>query len=403
MSSHTIGVVPRISSAGRFGPDVRSDLHVTIERTDDGIIDIAARSKVSTLYGEAIRDSITVSLQAAGVWSAKVRVEDEGALPYVIEARIECALRRLGSVGGDLRPKRTVPVPPPSAPDRLRRSRLYLPGNEPKFMINAGLHMPDAIILDLEDSVHPADKDAARLLARNALRCVDFGAAERMVRINPLPLGLADLEIIIPESPELILLPKAEDPDDVRKVAQTMHALNPGRTIHIMPIIESALGVERAFEIARAHPSVVAITIGLEDYTADLGVVKTSAGLESIYARMRVVNAARAAGIQAIDSVFGNVADMHGLKAWARRSRAIGFDGMGCIHPTQIRVIHEMFAPSPAEIEKARAIVAAFEDAHRKGLAVVSLGSRMIDAPVLKRAQRLVDDARRQGLIKENV
>ncbi|HEX6560111.1 MAG TPA: aldolase/citrate lyase family protein [Longimicrobiales bacterium] len=403
MNSHTIGVVPRISSAGRYGPDVRSDLHVTIERTDDGVIDIAVRSKVSTLYGEAIRDSITASLQAAGVWSARVHVEDEGALPFVIEARTECALRRLGSVGGDLRPKRMVAVPGSSAPDRLRRSRLYLPGNEPKFMINSGLHVPDAVILDLEDSVHPADKDAARLLARNALRSVDFGGAERMVRINPLPLGLADLEVIIPESPDLILVPKAENPDDIRKVAQTIHTLNPGRTIHLMPIVESALGVERAFEIAQAHASVVALTIGLEDYTADLGVVKTRGGLESIYARMRVVNAARAVGVQAIDSVFGDVADMRGLRSWARRSRSIGFDGMGCIHPTQIRVIHEMFAPSAAEIEKALAVVAAFEDASRKGLAVVSLGSRMIDPPVLKRAQRLVANARRQGLLKETV
>jgi citrate lyase subunit beta/citryl-CoA lyase len=161
-----------------------------------------------------------------------------------------------------------------------------------------------------------------------------------------------------------------------------------------MPILESALGIENAFAIARANEHIVAITIGLEDYTADLGVVKTSAGSESLYARQRVVNAAHAAGVQAIDSVSGDVGDMEGLRAWALNSRAIGFEGMGCVHPSQIPIIHDAFAPSAAELEKARRIVAAYEDAQEKGLGVVSLGSKMIDPPVVQQALRLITRAK---------
>ena len=166
-----------------------------------------------------------------------------------------------------------------------------------------------------------------------------------------------------------------------------------------MPILESALGIENAFAIATASDRIAALTIGLEDYTADLGVVKTATGNESLYARQRVVNAAHAAHIQAIDSVFGDVADMDGLLRWGEASRAMGFEGMGCIHPMQIEVIHRAFAPSQAELEKALRIVAAFEDAQSKGLGVVSLGSKMIDAPVVNRAVKLVARARQMGLI----
>ena len=165
-----------------------------------------------------------------------------------------------------------------------------------------------------------------------------------------------------------------------------------------MPILESALGLERAFEIASAHENVVALTIGLEDYTADLGVAKTRGGEESLWARGRLVNAAHAAGVQAIDSVYGDVGDLDGLAAWAARSRAMGFTGMGCVHPRQIKVIHEGFAPDRAEVEKALRIVKAFEDAQAKGLGVVSLGTKMIDAPVVNRAVKLVEQARAMGL-----
>ena len=385
-------------TAGRSGKDVRSDLTVIFEPRSSGGIGIELVSRVSTYYGDSIRAQARDILQQMGVVDCHLRIEDEGALPFVISARIEAAVRRAwGGKGKRVLPERTAQQTPLQR-DRLRRSRLYLPGAEPKYFINAALHAPDAIILDLEDSVHPGEKDASRILVRNALRAVDFGHCERMVRINQLPLGLADLEEIVPEHPDLILIPKTETPEHVvevaRKIAEIKRRHAIVEPIWLMPILESALGIENAYRIATADDSVVALTIGLEDYTADLGVVKTSEGSESLYARTRLVNAAKAAGIQAIDSVFGDVADMDGLRAWGIRSRAMGFEGMGCIHPGQIAVIHEAFAPSRTEIDKALKIVDAFEAARAQGLGVVSLGSKMIDAPVVNRALKLVERAR---------
>ncbi len=399
------GTGPPRGTAGRQGDQVRSDLWVAIEPRTAGGIALELESKVAPYYGEALGAQIEALLGRLGVTDARVEVKDYGALPFVISARIEAAARRAGMHGGDARPERTVALAPESPRDRLRRSRLYVPGVEPKFMVNAGLYGADGVIFDLEDSVHPDEKDGARLIVRNALRTLDLGNAERMVRVNQLPLGLADLDEIIPENPDVILIPKVETAEQVVAVDKRITAIQARhastRRVWLMPILESALGIENALAIAGATPAICALTIGLEDYTADLGVVKTAGGEESLYARLRVVNAARAAGIQPIDSVYGDVADTPGLTAWARRSRGLGFVGMGCVHPRQVPVVHEAFAPSAPEIEKARAIVAAFEEAARKGLAVVSLGSKMIDPPVVLRARKLVADARAMGLIAE--
>ncbi len=389
--------------AGRRGEGIRSDVWAAVEPRQRGGIELSVESRVEAYYGEAIRDQVAVLLKTLGVEHAGVQIEDRGALPFVLAARIETACRRAGvGVEGDGRPEVSAPRPHPSARDRLRRSRLYLPGNEPKFFLNAGLYEPDAIILDLEDSVHPAEKDAARLLVRNALRTVDFRLSERMVRINQLPLGLDDLDAIVPEAPDLILIPKVETADQVREVDERISGLlDPkDRPLWLMPILESALGIENSFQIARASERVVALTIGLEDYAADIGVPRSADGVESMYARKRLVNAARAAGVQAIDSVYGQVDDLDGLREWGVRARQLGYEGMGCVHPRQIRVIHDAFAPSEPEIEKAQRIVEAFETAQADGLGVVSLGSKMIDPPVVQQALRVVERARQAGLIE---
>jgi len=398
---------PKIAEAGHWGDEIRSDLHVALEPRAAGGIEIELESRVAPYYGKSIRAQALSVLETLGVAHARVTIHDAGALPYVIAARLEAAVRRAGLGEGRRALPEKVATPPSSPRERLRRSRLYLPGTEPRYFINAGLHGPDAIILDLEDSVHSAEKDAARILVRNALRAVDFGAAERMVRINQLPLGLADLDEVAPEAPDVILIPKVENADPVveveRKASEILSRHKINRDIWLMPIVESALGIENAFAIATASKQIVALTIGLEDYTADLGVVKTSAGHESLYARMRVVNAAHAASVQAIDSVYSDVADLDGLRRWGQASRALGFEGMGCIHPLQIATIHEAFAPSQAEIEKALNIVAAYEEAQRRGLGVVSLGSKMIDPPVVQRALRLVERGRAMGMRTEGV
>jgi len=394
---------PRSAEAGHWGKEVRSDAHVAFEARDSGGVEISLESRVAPYYGSAILEQTREVLGELGVKHARVAIHDEGALPFIIAARIEAAAKRAGIALGKRSLPAQHPLPPLSQKDRLRRSRLYLPGSEPKYYINASLHAPDAVILDLEDSVHRGEKDAARILVRNTLRAVDFGSCERMVRINQLPLGLEDLAEVVGESPDLILIPKVEEPEQVREVDRMISEIKERngiiRPIWIMPIIESALGIENAFAVATASDNVAALTIGLEDYTADIGVVKTAEGRESQYARSRVVNAARAAGVQAIDSVFSDVADMDGLRRWAEASRAVGFEGMGCIHPGQIRVVHEAFRPSAIEIERARKVVAAFEEAQDKGLAVVSLGSKMIDPPVVRRALKLVERAKAMGVI----
>ena len=381
-----------------------SDLLVTFEPADAGGLVIDLTSKVEPYYGDAIRAQAAEVLAALGVASGRLAISDQGALPFTIAARIEAALRRAGVEGGDARPP-ALPPRPPTARRRLRRSRLYLPGSGPKLFPSAGLHGADGVILDLEDSVHLGEKDTARLLVRNALRCLDFGGSERMVRINQLPLGLEDLAAVIPERVDLVLVPKVESAEQVRAVADciTGSVADAGvdGPVWIMPILESALGVERAFDIATASERVSGLTIGLEDYTADLGVPKTPEGDETAWARSRLINAARAAGVQAIDSVYSDVADMDGLRRYAERSRAMGFAGMGCLHPRQVPVIHAAYAPSEAEVARALAIVAAFAEAESKGLSVVSLGTKMVDPPVVKRALELVALAREQGLVVE--
>jgi citrate lyase subunit beta/citryl-CoA lyase len=375
-----------IGEAGRKGDDVRSDLHVTVEVSNSGGLEIEIASKVAAFYGSSIRQLAERVAQSFGLAHGRVAIDDRGALPFVIAARIETALTRAG-LSGDARPECSVTRTGHTARDRLRRSRLYLPGNEPKFTVN----------------VHPSEKDAARILVRNALRCIDFKGAERMVRINQLPLGYEDLEQVVPEAPDLILIPKVESADQVcaveESIIQILDRVGIAGPIWLMPILESALGIEHAFAIAKSVGTVAAITIGLEDYTADLGVVKTTEGTESLFARTRLVNAARAAGVQANDSVFGDIGDLAALEAWTIKSRALGFEGMGCLHPRQIPIVNRSYAPSQAELNRAVKIVAAFEAAKAKGLGVVSLGTRMIDPPVVLRAQRVVELARRTGMI----
>jgi citrate lyase subunit beta/citryl-CoA lyase len=406
MPNAVVETQTRIGRAGHSGGSVRSDCRVMVEPATTGGIQLDVKSRVAAYYGKSIRDSVLEIVNSFGVTDARISIEDEGALPFAVAARVEAALRDAGYAGALWLPQAS-PRQEGSSKDRVRRSRLYLPGSEPKYFVNASLHCPDAIILDLEDSVHPDDKFASRLLVRNALRAVDFGACERMVRINQLPMGLADLDAIVPQQPNLILIPKVEHASQVTAIDRHIEALlqqhKIEQTIWLMPIIESALGVENAFAIATASPRNVALTIGLEDYTADLGVPKTKAGDESLFARLRIVNAARAAGLQAIDSVYGDVGDLDGLHNWSERSRALGFEGMGCVHPSQIEVIHRAFSPSAAEIDRAVKIVAAFHEASEQGRAVVSLGSKMIDPPVVQRALQLVKRATALGLLDPNV
>ena len=395
------------SSAGNKGDNVRSDCYIELALRNSGGIKIDLKSKVESMYGESIHELIIDICRFFIIKNAEIKIEDYGALPFTIAARIETAIKR-NSPG--IKKEYLLPINKKSqyksAIQRLRRSRLYLPGNEPKYFINAGLHKPDGIILDLEDSVAPNEKDSAQLLVRNALRSVNFYGSERMVRINQLPEGLTDLKYIVPHNVHVILIPKCEGADNVKRVDKEIGRIlkikNINTEIFLMPIIESALGVINSYEIASASKNNCCLAIGLEDYTADIGTQRTEEGKESFYARSMVINAARAAGIQPIDTVYSDINNINGLRESVLDAKALGFEGKGCIHPRQVIAVHEAFAPGKDDIENAMKIVLAFEQAKKKGLAVVSVGSKMIDAPVVKRAQKTIEIALLVNLLRRN-
>jgi len=390
------------SSAGNRGDKIRSDCYIELEIKNNGGLKLNLQSKVESMYGKSIRLLIKDILKTFKIRNASVLVEDYGALPFTIAARVESAIK---NILPESETEFLLPLNKKSfyktTKDRLRRSRLYLPGNEPKYFVNAGLHKPDGVILDLEDSVAPASKHDAKFLVRNALRSVDLYGCERMVRINQLPAGLEDLNFIVPHNIHVIIIPKVEHAEQIELVEELVSKIkkekNIKNDIFFMPIIESALGVINAYEIASASKNNCALAIGLEDYTADIGTQRTEEGRESLFARNMVVNAARAAGIQPIDTVYSDVTNMEGLRESVIEAKSLGFDGKGCIHPRQVKVVHEAFAPTEQEIEKAKKIVKAFEDAEKKGLGVVSIGSKMIDAPVVKRAQNTLKLAKLSG------
>ncbi|MFC1484525.1 aldolase/citrate lyase family protein [Candidatus Neomarinimicrobiota bacterium] len=387
--------------------EIRSDCLVRYRPQKTGGLDITVDSRVAVMYGKSIRDLAEETLTDLGIEHAGLVIEDFGALPFVIQGRIEAAVKMAHL---DLKKESLPPLQDHCQQllrrDRFRRSRLYLPGTMPKFMLNSGIHQPDAIILDLEDSVAPPEKLSARYIVRNALRTLNFYGVEPMVRINQGELGLQDLEALVPQPVHLLLIPKVETPEQVQAVDERAQEISQrcGRQepVLLMPILESAKGIVNAPAIAQASPNNVALAIGLEDYTADLGAQRTLMGAESFFARSMVVNAARSAGLQAIGTVFSDLDDMEGLRAAALEAKSLGFDGMGAIHPRQIRVIHEAFAPTEEEIQRAGEIVIAFEEAEAKGIGVVSLGTKMIDPPVVKRAQHTVDMALAADLLPEN-
>ena len=393
--------------AGNRGVSVKSDCYVEITLTEKGGLSVELKSKVEAYYGQSIRKLINDMMRFFEIENAHIYLEDSGALNFVLMARIEAAIKQVVKTEKEYLPERRKENSLASEKDQFRFSRLYLPGNTPKLMINAGIHKPNGLILDLEDAVAHDKKYEARFLVRNALRALHFYGAERMVRINQGEKGLEDLKYIVPHYPNIILVPKCESAEELEKINIIIDEIKAARQMQdfplwLMPIVESAKGVMEAYNIAGAADNVVAVAIGLEDYTADLGVQRTSQATESFFARTMLVNACKAVGIQPIDSVFSDVSDMEGLAQNVQMSKNLGFEGMGCIHPRQIKVIHENFAPDDKEIEKAKKIYLAFKDAREKGLGVVSLGTKMIDAPVVKRAVNTIELAVNTGKLDKN-
>lgn len=396
----------KIAIVGNSGPKVRSDCQIQLSLSTSGGRQIHISSKVKSMFGAHIHKLMEQGLSFFDIKNCELKLEDRGALDFVLMARLEAAVKLLIDSKKEFLPALLDVNKTASSKEQFRFSRLYLPGNSPSLMLNAGVHQPNGLILDLEDSVAPAKKHEARFLVRNALRALRFYGAERMVRINQGEKGIDDLAFVVNHHVNCLLIPKCESGAYIKKIDEEISRLKKDGgqeyPIWYMPIIESAKGIEFAYEIATASPNVVALAIGLEDFTADLGVQRSPGATESFYARTRLVNACKAAGIQPIDSVFSDVQDMDGLAKNVQNSKQLGFEGMGCIHPRQIKVIHENFAPDRSDLDKAMKIVRAYIEAEKKGLGVVALGSKMIDPPVVKRAQKNIDLALKLKMIPEN-
>ena len=256
-------------------------------------------------------------------------------------------------------------------------------------------------MLDLEDSVTMAEKDAARLLVHNALKTIDYGNTEMVVRINPLntAYGKKDVEAVVKAGVHVIRMPKTETAEEVREVEREIERVEKeigclGRT-KIMAAIESTLGIVNASE------RMMGIALGAEDYCANLKTQRSPEGTELLFARQQIVVAARAAGIDALDTVYSNLNDMETFRKEVELIKQLGFDGKSIINPRQIEIVNEVFAPTEKAIEKAKTIIAAIKEAEKRGSGVIAVNGKMVDRPVVIRAQRTIDLALASGIISK--
>lgn len=289
---------------------------------------------------------------------------------------------------------------------------MFVPGNNPGMMADAHIYGPDSIMLDLEDSVTMAEKDAARLLVYNALKTIDYGNTEMVVRINPLntPYGKKDVEAVVKAGVDVIRMPKTETAEEVVELEQEIEKVEKelgclGRT-QIMAAIESTKGIVNAYPIATVSKRMMGIALGAEDYCANLKTQRTQGdnpnfGMELLMARQMIVIAARAAGIDALDTVYSNLNDMETFRREVELIKALGFDGKSIINPRQIEIINEVFAPKQKDIDKALTILAAIKEAEKKGSGVIAVNGKMVDKPVVIRAQRTIELAIASGVLNK--
>lgn len=286
----------------------------------------------------------------------------------------------------------------------MRRSLLFLPGNNPNMLINAGCLGADGVIFDLEDAVSPAEKDAARILVRNTLRYMELSGISKIVRINSVDTDCwkSDIDEMLLEAPDCILLPKTSTAKDVLVLDEYMSeveeklGIGHGK-VRIIALIETALGVENAFSIACSCERICGLFLGAEDLTADLRCKRTKEGKEIEYARTRLVVAARAAGIEVYDTPFTDVSDDEGIIADTEYAKSLGFSGKASISPRHVEVINGVFSPSMDEIDYAYEVLEAIKLAKQQGKGAASLRGKMIDAPIVARAEQTIELAKALG------
>jgi len=359
------------------GTENKRDCIVKV-KPGDGKVNVV--SKTAELFGEHIEEMISKRLEEIEI-EADVEVIESGALDYVILARLESAVAK--AIRDEIPDKKIRRGK--TSKDRVRRSRLYVPGNNPRFINSVAVYGCDCTILDLEDSVPMESKHDARYLVKNALKTMDFGNAEIWVRINK-EMAREDIRQIAYGSPHGICIPKVESREDVEVIEKILDEA--GIDCHLMPIIETAKGIENARDIAGSSEKIVALAFGAEDYSRDVGCKRTWEAL--FYPRCEILIAAKSAGIQALDTVYPHIEDEDGLTEETKRIAEIGFDGKGAIYPAQIEIIHRCFAPDEKEVEEAKKIIEAIEEAKKKGEGTAVYNGRMIDLPVEKKARRIL-------------
>ncbi|SEF85281.1 citrate lyase subunit beta / citryl-CoA lyase [Caloramator fervidus] len=288
----------------------------------------------------------------------------------------------------------------------MRRSMLFIPGNNPSMIQNSPFLGADSIILDLEDAVSLDEKDSARCLVRNALLSLDFNGCEKVVRINSISSGFGydDIDAIARIKPDAFLIPKATE-DDIEEIDSLISTIEREEgfklgCIKLIPLIETAFGVEDVFNIIKSSKRIVAVLLGAEDLTADMGIKRTKEGEEIFYARSRIASVCAALKVDAIDTPFTDVNDFEGLRKDAEKAKLIGMSGKAAINPRQIDVINEVFSPSFDDINWAKRVIEAYEKAKMEGKGVFALDGKMVDAPILLRAKNIIEKAKAIGLIK---
>ncbi|MGI6671274.1 MAG: HpcH/HpaI aldolase/citrate lyase family protein [Christensenellales bacterium] len=287
----------------------------------------------------------------------------------------------------------------------MRRSLLFIPGNNPGMLMGADIHGADAVIFDLEDAVAPTEKDAARILVRNAMRAMPDLGVEVVVRVNPLATDyfIKDIQTMVPLHPALITPTKVASAEDVAHISAAVAAAEqangmPEGSIGLLPLLETAQGIENAYAIASCDPRVKGLLLGAEDLSSDLQAIRSKQGDEILYARGRIVMAARAAGIAVYDTPFTDVNDAQGVREDAALARALGFSGKAVISPRHVEAVNDAFTPTQEEIAYAREVMLAIAEARQQGRGAISLRGKMVDKPIVDRAQRVLATAKQLGL-----
>jgi citrate lyase subunit beta / citryl-CoA lyase len=292
---------------------------------------------------------------------------------------------------------------------KLRRTMLFMPGNNPGMLQNAGILGADSIILDLEDAVSLTEKDSARILVRDAIKNVDYSGVEVVVRVNPMDteFGATDVDVIARVKPDTLLVPKADEEqiifvDNMLNKIEKEEGFEVG-SIKIIALIETAIGLETIYNVIKASKRVVGVLLGGEDLTSDLGIKRTKEGEEIFYARNRVATVCKALKVDSIDTPFTDTNDYEGLANDTAKAKSLGLTGKSSINPRQIDIIHSVYAPTQAELKHALRVLDAMEEAEKEGKGVFSLDGKMIDAPVINRATTTVELGKMLGLITSEV